>query len=509
MNKKNKLFKILIIITIIVLCIGLTPKELQNDTFYTIKVGESISKNGIDMLDHFSIHDISYNYPHWLYDLSIYRIYKLFGLNGIYISTIVLYIILIISIFYITNKIIEKSIELEYSSIITGFITIISLLILSDFATARAQLPSVILFTYEIYFIELLIKTGKKRYGIYLTLISLLVANIHSAVWPMYFIFYLPYLAENLLIWLSNSKFINYLKKKKVKFKIESYNNKIEITKNQNFKFLIIVLLISIIMGFVTPIGDMPFTYAIRIMLGNSQKYILEHQPLMLAQCIDITILITLYLSILIFTKTKIKLNDLFMLLGLLIMSFISMRHIIFISTVGTIALTRVLVNFFKEEQDKSTKQLFNVITKVPVMIIVILLISIKGYDELNKNIGKDYINEKKYPIEASKYILNNLDVGQIRLYNKYTYGSYLMYRNIPVFIDSRCDLYLNEFNKGVTVFEDEININKNYKKIFKKYNITHVIIPKKDTLNLILKENDNYKSIYKDKYFIIYERLS
>ena len=43
--------------------------------------------------------------------------------------------------------------------------------------------------------------------------------------------------------------------------------------------------------------------------------------------------------------------------------------------------------------------------------------------------------------------MLQNLDVKNIKLFNEYNYGSYLLYKGIPVFIDSRADLYAPEFN--------------------------------------------------------------
>ena len=70
---------------IIIVSIAITSKEFQNDTFYIIKVGESIFKNGIDMIDHFSIHNISYPYEHWLHDILVYGIYSKTGFFGLYI----------------------------------------------------------------------------------------------------------------------------------------------------------------------------------------------------------------------------------------------------------------------------------------------------------------------------------------------------------------------------------------------------------------------------------------
>ena len=76
MKSKYKL-RIFTIFSIILLCTTFTLKVLQNDTFYTIEIGELILDNGIDMLDHFSIHsNLAYTYPHWLYDVFIYLIFN-------------------------------------------------------------------------------------------------------------------------------------------------------------------------------------------------------------------------------------------------------------------------------------------------------------------------------------------------------------------------------------------------------------------------------------------------
>ena len=55
---KRIIFEILAIVLIAIFCISLTPKTLQNDTFYTIKIGEHIiQEKGIDMIDPFSWHE--------------------------------------------------------------------------------------------------------------------------------------------------------------------------------------------------------------------------------------------------------------------------------------------------------------------------------------------------------------------------------------------------------------------------------------------------------------------
>ena len=122
MEKKAKLekykFHVIIAIMLIIYGISIAPKELQNDTFYTIKVGEYITQNGIGNLkeDPFSWHELPYTFPHWLYDISIYGIYHVGGMLGIYISTIVLTCILSLAIYFTSNKISKNA---PISAIIT------------------------------------------------------------------------------------------------------------------------------------------------------------------------------------------------------------------------------------------------------------------------------------------------------------------------------------------------------------------------------------------------------
>ena len=52
----NVNFTVVAIVLIAIFCICITPVTFQNDTYYTIKIGELIKNNGIDMMDHFSWH---------------------------------------------------------------------------------------------------------------------------------------------------------------------------------------------------------------------------------------------------------------------------------------------------------------------------------------------------------------------------------------------------------------------------------------------------------------------
>ena len=106
-----------------------------------------------------------------------------------------------------------------------------------------------------------------------------------------------------------------------------------------------------------------------------------------------------------------------------------------------------------------------------------------------------DWMNEK-------------LDLNEIKLYNDYDFGSYLIYRNIPVYIDSRSDLYTKPFNGKRDIFDECMDITTNYGRVFKKYNVTHILIYKNTYLNQILAVSSNYELVHKDGYFMLYKYL-
>ena len=201
-NKKNKEinFTIIAIILIILFCVSITPVTFQNDTYYTIKIGEYIANHGIDMMDHFS-------WPHWLYDFLTYIIYSIANFKGIYVVTCLLSAILGISIFTVNSK-------LNKNEGISFVITIGALYIIKPYIAARAQLVTFILFIWTIYFIEKFLEKKKKGYTIGLIVISILIANLHVAVWPFFFVIFLPYIAEYLIFTVIDAQPVYRIRKK-------------------------------------------------------------------------------------------------------------------------------------------------------------------------------------------------------------------------------------------------------------------------------------------------------
>ncbi len=513
-DKLKMKFNVLAVFCILIFCFALTPITFQNDTYYTIKIGEHIVQTGeIDMQDPFSWHeDLPYTYNHWLYDVSTYLVYDFgenIGIGGfcsLYIATIILCMILGLVIYFASCKLCKNQ-------FVSFFVTMATMYLLKNFIAARAQLVTFILFALTILFIEQFISTKKKRYAVYLVIIPILIANLHCAVWPFYFVLYLPYVVEYLLAVLVEVQLYYWFAIKWNEFKIkkltkkgkldeigqyqekiahlqldkenaaqarkerEKKSYKVIFKKEPMVKWLILIMIICAFTGLLTPIGDTPYTLLPKLMQGNTTQNISEHQPLTLINNKEMLTVFAVFIIFLIFTDTKATLRDFFMLAGLTLLTLMTRRQASMFVIICGFIFAKMVASFF--------------------------------------------VNEKTYPVEAANYILENLDLENMHLFNEYNYGSYLLYRGIPVFIDSRADLYAPEFNgtknkdgkyEGRDIFTDYINTSngsKYYEDTFEKYDVTHVILRKNTKLKMLLSKDKNYNEIYQDDNFIIYERLS
>lgn len=429
----------------------------------------------------------------------------------------------------------------------------LTMYMLKPYLAARAQLVTFILFSLTVYFIEMFLTTHKRRYAIPLFIIPILIANLHCAVFPFYFVLFLPYIAEYLWItfidWNLDYKIIGLIlkvvKKLPVKQKVKENCErklqniprviveksekrqrkrenpyKIVVEKNPFVKWLILIVIITAFTGFINPTGNGAYTYTYKIYQGNTTDSINEHLPVTLIDSKEFLCAICLFLAILVFTDTKIKLPDLFMLGGLLTLSLISRRQISMFAIFCAPILVKLISTMFEKYDKETCPKIFNFASSVLGAIIIVLIFSINMVNKLNdlKRKNEQYVSESTYPVKASEWMLENLDVANMKIYNEYNYGSYLLFKGIPVFIDSRCDLYAPEFNEdkengisGRNIFSDALDIaaiSVDYHQKFSEYGVTHVISYSNSKLVMLMRQNEEYKCIYEDDYFSIFERL-
>lgn len=408
----NKLKNIIIIILIIIFTISVVPRSFQNDTFFTIAKGNDVLENGVQKEEKLVWHEgLEYTNSRWLFDTIIATIYNNFNFIGVYILVLIIAVFQALIYNYILNKIIKRK---EISCLFT----LITIYFVSNEFAARAQIISFLLFLIEFYCIEQLVKTNKNLYFIILIFVPFILVNIHASVFPVYFVFYLPYIAEFIL------------SKIQLKNKTE---NKI-IVENISIKKLLILVIIGVIMSFCTPEGVSPYTDMFKAMGGLSAEFIDELQPLDIFDEIYFSVLSIIAIAILGFTKTKIRLTDSLYILGFGIMALSTYRCVFFFYLISSICIYR-LVNDFINIYEISIKDKYIKNTIETVIIIFIVIFSVQKF---TYNLTHEYADITVYPVEIADYIVNNLDIDNMRIYNNFHMGGYLEFKGIKVFIDSR-----------------------------------------------------------------------
>jgi len=568
MKQKTKLkFNLIIILMITLFAIATIPKTLQEDTYYMIKVGEYISANGMQVIQEriepFSWLDgMKYTYPHWLLDIIFYLIYNIYDFLGIYIFVLIIGILTYMLIYY-TN------IKVGKNNIISAIITVISIYLMQGFITARAQIITYICCILTVLFIERFIETTKKRYLIGLFLVPILLANCHAALFPIYFVIYLPYIGEYLISYFTKQEIYNKriqikekiiaIHKKKIEknkenknakvFNIEKLAVKIEkneaklkkkeqkieelqtklqtikkeektkqrkviIKREENMKWLVIMFIICIFTGLLTPLKDIPYTYMIKSIKGNTMNFISEHQAVDLIHAIPTLVIMLITVALLFSNKIKIRLQDIFMLFGMTILALISYKQFpIFLICTMTI-INKLSMQVIPDKIKEKVTKLIDKILSIKGMIYISLITVAITLWQYKKIAVQNYVDSSEYPVQATKWLKDNykIDKTKMKLFNDFNYGSYLLFNNIPVFIDGRADAYDPVFNgREEDSFLDYMQTSSLqvwYEDTFEKYEITHIITKTNSNFNIFLQRNIRYNKLYDDGTFIIYERL-
>ena len=487
-HKKTYLY-LLFFISFILLAIIIVNKRFQNDTFYTIKVGEVISKYGVDMKDHFSfVSGLAYTYPHWLYDFFIYKLYSFGGYDALYASSIVFTIILS-SVMFLTmtkvNK--DEGIAFILSALLTTFMI--------NFIAVRAQLVSYILLILILFSIEMIRKTNQNRYLLLAFISSILIVNMHCAVYYFIFILFIPYLVSDLAYVIKNKFFKNWFK-----------DSIIEIDKPSNTKKLFIMMFLVLISGLIAPNAPTAYSYLPLTLMGESTGYINEHAAASLSNNPLVFVHLLIFLGLLLIPKVKIKLHDMFMIVGMFIAAFMSIRSFSLYIIITIFAYSRII---YKISYDRLKHIKISDIYRIKLVYIgLIFFAGIGAFISFINNKDKAYINKNSYPVDMVKYIKLHESDKEMRILNNYNFGSYLILNDIKVFIDSRADLYLPEFNEGCNQFIEAMNLVPNFKTIKNKYDITHILIYKNSSLNYFMEYQEDFKLVREDEHFVLYERI-
>lgn len=434
---------------------------VDGDTFWAIKVGEWISLNReVPKVDSFSW--AAYGNPwvahEWLYDFLIYKFYTSLGYYGI-----VLFVFIgSFTVFYFLWKL---YVEEEKNPVLTLVIFTIVIFMLNTAMVARPQLYGYVFFVYFFYVLY-----RKKHLLWTLPPVTVIWANMHGSV--------LLGIAMVLLQIIYDTLY-RYIEEKRLFIKKE----------------LIAAAFLVPLSSLINPYGVELWKASLMQITYYMNKQIIEWQPpdfkdqgwLFMYLVIIITTVLVSFSNKGIIDKRKFYLLAIY-LFGTFYEAITGVRYYPYLVICWGLFILTLLPRelFSKKSWNK------NILIILSFLLIIMVINTGKPPTTIEEAVEKS-----TWPIEAVNHLENK------RIYNEYMWGGFLIYKNIPVFIDGRADVYW----KDCDVFEDYSNINQ-FKKdpldILTKYNVEQVFIPVNNPLDIYLKRAGVIEK-YRDETAVIY----
>ena len=446
-NKKNII--LFLTFTFIIMC-SIFLFSYGNDFYWHLKTGEYIiNNNKIPHTGIFSYYAISNNLTwishEWLFEVIIYLYQNLFSNYGTIIYIIFSLIILSFLLWKLNQ---ENFIKYPFYTVIWA---VVSMLILANKILPRPHLISYILFAVTIL-IAFQIQKGKSNKLIFLVpIISILWSNIHGGSSNLSYIIYGIFLLDSI--------------RRKDK----------ELSK----KYLT-TLVLSLLFIVINPHGIKMIFYPYQNMTYKVMlSCIDEWQGLNIFSIDGIFYLLFIISIIYILFKNRKELSLLTILL-ISIFTLLAIKSTRFMPYL-LIVSTSIIPNYFQISKFK--------IDIIPIFIFVVLVFIILTITIVIPQANNSF---KRISDDMIKYLKEK---ENLVLYNSYNLGGYLIYKDIPVFIDSRADIYIN------CNFSDVCQIEKGYQpNLLEKYNFNTLIIENKSGAYSYLKNNDNYELYMQDK---------
>lgn len=437
---------------------------VDGDTFWAIKTGEWISNNGIPHADPFSwtVLGKSWVAHEWLFDFFIYKFYSAFGYYGI-----MLFILIGLSLLL---HFLWKLYSTENNNIVqTVVLMVIVVFMIKPGIVARPQVFGYMFFVYFFYVLY------RKRNLLWtLPLVTVLWANMHGSV-----------VLGIAMVFLQLVYDCVYEAAVKKKFTL-------------NAKLLAVSALVPLF-SLLNPYGSKLWAASYLLITNDMNMQIVEWQPPDFGDPLWLFIYLTIvFVAVIVSFYGKhpgdnYKFNLLAVYLaGTFYKAITGLRYLPYLAICWGLFVLKMLPDYLFSENKLFNKKAAGIIALVMVIFIAFTIRSLPASLE-------DAIDKKAWPVDAVSRLEDR------KTYNDYKWGGYLIYKGIPVFIDSRADIYW----KDSDVFKDDLDMGR-FKTdplgVLNKYGIEQVIIPSGDPLDIFL-ERAGWAENYRDETAVIYLR--
>lgn len=458
--------------------------ELDNDIWFLLNHGKTVFVNGFPDVDPYTIHSgFKFVMQQWFSAVIFYTVYSALGEIGLKILVFVFHAIIVALFYRLSMRLSEGYFFISYAislafSVLIGF-----------FMVERPYIFTSLVIIIEIWILEKYADEKNPKTLYVLPILSLILVNLQAAIWPMLFVLMLPYLFDSF------------------KFSIGKICG-----SDYPWKPLTIAAIFMLLFGFVNPYGINAMTYLINsygvpeinALVGEMHYLTIENT---LGKIIIFVIFIV-FLSFSLNHTSKIKLRYILLALGTAYLTLSAYRGFQFFVICGLLPLPylfrNVKIPVYANNFPRRTRFI-----RAALFVIIIFEVSFLSY--------KYYTNSQKSTSNANQLteivaqIQADQRVGKVVVYTGYDDGPFVEYNKIPVYLDTRAEVFIKKNNLKEDVLMEYYNLQTGrlyYKTVLDKYKFTHIIVSESDILYTYLPYDVEYKLIYENDSYRLYRRI-
>ena len=476
---------VLLAIPVIIACIQV--RILDNDFFFLYPTGEQIVKCGFPHTDFLSMHsDMKIVVQQWLSSVIFYFVYSIAGKYGI-IALIYICYACICLILYRLILLISKN---EMLSVLLTWLS--GFLLFHYFMVSRPQIFTYIVLLTEVLLIEKSFQTKKKRYLIALPVLSVLLINLHAAMWPMLFVFMIPFLVSAAL---KNCK------------KADKY-------ACGDLVPLLVSMAVSVPAGFLNPYGISNMLYMTSTSGQNNINEIYEMRATSAESpygLLFFILLIAIGIITFFMKKHPFTVRYLLLFLGSLFISLMHFKGIPYFLLFGIPTLGYMFKDFHIVLPELKG------LSKPKTVLASLLVLASFVFTCFQLHDFSCSVSEKKllhYQQLDNVIEALNRSSEQVVLFANFDDSQYFECYGYPTFVDGRSELFLAKNNGEYDYFTEYCNFISGkiyYKDFIDKYSFNYLNISKKNDKAVYqqLLHDDNYVIIYESEDTVLFNRRS
>ena len=514
---------------------------MDNDVWFILNSGRYVLANGIPVTEPFTIHEgLHFVMQQWLTDVIYWEIYRYAGTGGL-LAMLHIVAIALIYAYYRLAKLVSRG--NEHTAIVLSMF--MGVFVCLSFIRTRPQILSSLIFILEILCLESYLQTRKKKYILLMPLLSLLLINLHAAMWPMLLVFLLPYLAETLV-----------QKKLPRQFAAE------QVLEKKTFLLAAGLILLA---GFINPYGWEAMTYVFRSYgYEDINMLVGEMHPLTIQMIVGKIYYGIFFIIFVLYARNSLPVRYVLLTAGTMYMTLTAVRSAFLFAAVGTIPAAFIyrqwkgLQDSKDAEQQKKNRRMRSIL--LGLLTVTLILIIYKRHAEIyegiaqihagclylilsgfvmallaefyhwNKLLFKQHLKrvscifivcslvggiffllgnkiqtfQERKPIEAAvECLLWQDDAANTQLWTNYNNGGYAEFMGIKCYIDPRAEVFLKKNNQQKDIFHEYISLEKGklyYKEFIDRYHFTYYLTEDSDIFYTYLANDPDYQIVYEDE---------